>query len=98
MLIGGVGWMAGAGPGVIPRHSVELYNLCVAKTLGTMRWPCSGGLWRLSNEAFARYKPGGLHQGPGWQSRDMRSAIPIPPQAALDGGRAQGGRKWYCGI
>jgi 4-hydroxy-tetrahydrodipicolinate synthase len=38
MLIGGVGWMAGPAC-LIPRQSVELYNLCVAA--GTMRWPCS---------------------------------------------------------
>src|SRR6266403_1656035 len=52
MLIGGVGWMAGPAC-VIPRQSVELYNLCKAK-----RWDealtLQRRLWRL-NEAFARY-------------------------------------------
>src|ERR1700682_5213156 len=52
MLIGGVGWMAGPAC-VIPRQSVELYNLCKAN-----RWDealtLQRKLWRL-NEAFARY-------------------------------------------
>jgi 4-hydroxy-tetrahydrodipicolinate synthase len=52
MLIGGVGWMAGPAC-VIPRQSVELYNLCKAA-----RWDeaikLQRRLWQL-NEAFARY-------------------------------------------
>src|SRR5450755_2037143 len=52
MLIGGVGWMAGPAC-VIPRQSVELYNLCKAScwddALALQR-----RLWRV-NEAFARY-------------------------------------------
>src|SRR5512135_2009050 len=52
MLIGGVGWMAGPAC-IIPRQSVELYNLCKAK-----RWDealvLQRKLWRV-NEAFARY-------------------------------------------
>jgi 4-hydroxy-tetrahydrodipicolinate synthase len=52
MLIGGVGWMAGPAC-VIPRQSVELYNLCKAA-----RWDeaikLQRRLWHL-NEAFARY-------------------------------------------
>src|SRR5207237_3565744 len=52
MLIGGVGWMAGPAC-IIPRQSVELYNLCKAK-----RWDealsLQRRLWRV-NEAFARH-------------------------------------------
>jgi 4-hydroxy-tetrahydrodipicolinate synthase len=52
MLIGGVGWMAGPAC-VIPRQSVELYDLCKDG-----RWDeamiLQRRLWRL-NEAFARY-------------------------------------------
>src|SRR6202171_688643 len=52
MLIGGVGWMAGPAC-IIPRQSVELYDLCQAK-----RWDeglvLQRRLWRV-NEAFARF-------------------------------------------
>ena len=52
MLIGGVGWMAGPAC-LIPRQSVELYNLCQASC-----WDdalvLQRRLWRM-NEAFARY-------------------------------------------
>src|SRR5438270_6624592 len=52
MLIGGVGWMAGPGC-IIPRKSVELYNLCKAQ-----RWEeamqLQRRLWHV-NEVFARY-------------------------------------------
>jgi 4-hydroxy-tetrahydrodipicolinate synthase len=52
MLIGGVGWMAGPAC-IIPRQSVELYDLCKAA-----RWDealkLQRKLWRV-NEAFARY-------------------------------------------
>src|SRR6201990_2457627 len=52
MLIGGVGWMAGPA-NLIPRQSVELYNLCKAQ-----RWDevmmLQRKLWRI-NEAFARF-------------------------------------------
>ena len=52
MLIGGVGWMAGPAC-IIPRQSVELYDLCKAE-----RWEeamaLQRRLWRV-NEAFARY-------------------------------------------
>src|SRR6202043_2989152 len=52
MLIGGVGWMAGPAC-LIPRQSVELYNLCRAAC-----WDdalvLQRRLWRM-NEAFARY-------------------------------------------
>jgi 4-hydroxy-tetrahydrodipicolinate synthase len=79
MLIGGVGWMAGPAC-VIPRQSVELYNLCKAA-----RWEeamkLQRRLWRL-NEAFARYNLAAcIKAGLAIQGYDVGD--PIPPQAAL---------------
>jgi 4-hydroxy-tetrahydrodipicolinate synthase len=79
MLIGGVGWMAGPAC-VIPRQSVELYNLCKAA-----RWDeamkLQRRLWRL-NEAFARYNLAAcIKAGLAIQGYDVGD--PVPPQAAL---------------
>jgi 4-hydroxy-tetrahydrodipicolinate synthase len=79
MLIGGVGWMAGPAC-VIPRQSVELYNLCKAK-----RWDdalaSQRRLWRL-NEAFARYNLAACIKA-ALVSQGYDVGDPIPPQAAL---------------
>src|SRR5580658_5361083 len=79
MLIGGVGWMAGPAC-VIPRQSVELYQLCKA-----VRWDAAmelqRRLWRL-NEAFARYNLAAcIKAGLSIQGYDVGD--PIPPQVAL---------------
>jgi 4-hydroxy-tetrahydrodipicolinate synthase len=79
MLIGGVGWMAGPAC-IIPRQSVELYNLCKAA-----RWDdamkLQRRLWRV-NEAFARYNLAAcIKAGLSIQGYDVGD--PIPPQAAL---------------
>ncbi len=79
MLIGGVGWMAGPAC-VIPRQSVELYNLCRAgcwdEALMLQR-----KLWRI-NEAFARYNLAAcIKAGLAIQGYDVGD--PVPPQAAL---------------
>jgi len=79
MLIGGVGWMAGPAC-VIPRQSVELYDLCKAQ-----RWDeamkLQRRLWRL-NEAFARYNLAAcIKAGLAIQGYDVGD--PVPPQAAL---------------
>jgi 4-hydroxy-tetrahydrodipicolinate synthase len=79
MLIGGVGWMAGPAC-IIPRQSVELYNLCKA-----IRWDeamvLQRKLWRI-NEAFARYNLAAcIKAGLAIQGYDVGD--PIPPQAAL---------------
>jgi 4-hydroxy-tetrahydrodipicolinate synthase len=79
MLIGGVGWMAGPAC-LIPRQSVELYNLCKAG-----RWDdalvLQRQLWRI-NEAFARYNLAAcIKAGLAIQGYDVGD--PIPPQAAL---------------
>jgi 4-hydroxy-tetrahydrodipicolinate synthase len=79
MLIGGVGWMAGPAC-IIPRQSVELYNLCKAR-----RWDeamkLQRRLWRI-NEAFARYNLAAcIKAGLAIQGYDVGD--PVPPQAAL---------------
>jgi 4-hydroxy-tetrahydrodipicolinate synthase len=79
MLIGGVGWMAGPAC-VIPRQSVELYNLCRAQ-----RWDealvLQRKLWRV-NEAFARYNLAACIKA-GLAIRGYDVGDPVPPQAAL---------------
>jgi 4-hydroxy-tetrahydrodipicolinate synthase len=79
MLIGGVGWMAGPAC-VIPRQSVELYNLCKAG-----RWDDAMALqrrlWSL-NEAFARYNLAACIKA-GLAIQGYEVGDPIPPQAAL---------------
>jgi 4-hydroxy-tetrahydrodipicolinate synthase len=79
MLIGGVGWMAGPAC-VVPRQSVQLYELCKAG-----RWPeamlLQRKLWRL-NEAFARFNLAAcIKAGLVLQGYDVGD--PVPPQAAL---------------
>src|ERR1700682_6267861 len=79
MLIGGVGWMAGPAC-IIPRQSVELYNLCKAK-----RWDdamkLQRKLWRI-NEAFTRYNLAAcIKAGLAIQGYDVGD--PVAPQAAL---------------
>ncbi len=79
MLIGGVGWMAGPAC-IVPRQSVELYNLCKAK-----RWDeamqLQRRLWRI-NEAFARYNLAACIKA-GLQIQGYDVGDPVPPQAAL---------------
>jgi len=79
MLIGGVGWMAGPAC-IIPRQSVELYNLCKAQ-----RWDealaLQRKLWRV-NEAFARFNLAAcIKAGLSIQGYDVGD--PVPPQNAL---------------
>jgi 4-hydroxy-tetrahydrodipicolinate synthase len=79
MLIGGVGWMAGPAC-LIPRQSVELYDLCKAK-----RWDeaiaLQGRLWQI-NEAFARYNLAAcIKAGLAIQGYDVGD--PVAPQSPL---------------
>jgi 4-hydroxy-tetrahydrodipicolinate synthase len=79
MLIGGVGWMAGPAC-IIPRQSVELYNLCVA-TCWDDAMKLQRKLWRL-NEAFARFNLAAcIKAGLAIQGYDVGD--PVAPQAAL---------------
>jgi 4-hydroxy-tetrahydrodipicolinate synthase len=79
MLIGGVGWMAGPAC-IIPRQSVELYNLCKAE-----RWDDAMALqrrlWRV-NEAFARYNLAACIKA-GLSIQGYEVGDPVPPQQAL---------------
>ena len=79
MLIGGVGWMAGPAC-IIPRQSVELYDLCKQK-----RWDealvLQRRLWGV-NEAFARYNLAAcIKAGLAIQGYDVGD--PVAPQKAL---------------
>src|SRR6478735_2785576 len=79
MLIGGLGWMAGPAC-IIPRQSVELYNLCKAA-----RWDeamaLQRRLWRI-NEAFARFNLAACIKA-GLEIQGYAVGDPVPPQAAL---------------
>jgi 4-hydroxy-tetrahydrodipicolinate synthase len=79
MLIGGVGWMAGPAC-VVPRQSVELYELCRRK-----EWAAAmerqRPLWSL-NEAFARHNLAACIKG-GLQLQGYPVGDPLPPQAPL---------------
>jgi 4-hydroxy-tetrahydrodipicolinate synthase len=79
MLIGGLGWMAGPAC-IIPRQSVELYDLCKAK-----RWDeamaLQRRLWRI-NEAFARFNLAACIKA-GLDSQGYAVGDPVPPQAPL---------------
>src|SRR5436190_5717558 len=79
MLIGGWGWMAGPAC-IIPRQSVELYNLCKAN-----RWDeamaLQRKLWRI-NEAFARFNLAACIKA-GLDIQGYAVGDPVPPQAPL---------------
>jgi len=79
MLIGGVGWMAGPAC-IVPRQSVELYNLCKSA-----RWneamTLQRRLWRI-NEAFARFNLAACIKA-GLEIQGYAVGDPVLPQAAL---------------
>jgi len=79
MLIGGVGWMAGPAC-IIPRQSVDLYNLCKRQRFDDAMI-LQRKLWRV-NEVFARYNLAAcIKAGLAIQGYDVGD--PVPPQAAL---------------
>jgi 4-hydroxy-tetrahydrodipicolinate synthase len=81
MLIGGVGWMAGPAC-LIPRQSVRLYDLAMAK-----RWDeamkLQSRLWRI-NEVFAKYSLAACIKA-GLQLQGFAVGDPLPPQTAVSG-------------
>ncbi len=85
MLIGGVGWMAGPAC-VVPRQSVQLYDLCRAgQWEEAMRLQRS--LWRI-NRVFAKYNLAACIKG-GLELQGYEVGAPLPPQTPLsDAGRA----------
>lgn len=86
MLIGGVGWMAGPAC-VVPRQSVQLYNLCRAgKWEEAMRLQRS--LWRM-NRVFAKYNLAACIKG-GLELQGYEVGAPLPPQAPIsEAGRVE---------
>jgi 4-hydroxy-tetrahydrodipicolinate synthase len=86
MLIGGVGWMAGPAC-VVPRQSVQLYDLCRAgKWEEAMRLQRS--LWRI-NRVFAKYNLAACIKG-GLELQGYDVGAPLPPQTPLsEAGRAE---------
>ncbi|RPJ44984.1 MAG: dihydrodipicolinate synthase family protein [Betaproteobacteria bacterium] len=86
MLIGGVGWMAGPAC-VVPRQSVQLYDLCRAgKWDGAMQ--LQRRLWRM-NRIFAKYNLAACIKG-GLELQGYAVGAPLPPQTALsEAGRAE---------
>ena len=86
MLIGGVGWMAGPAC-VVPRQSVQLYDLCRAA-----RWQEAMALQRRlwpMNCAFAKYNIAGCIKG-ALELQGYEVGLPLPPQAPLsDVGRTE---------
>jgi 4-hydroxy-tetrahydrodipicolinate synthase len=79
MLIGGKGWMAGPAC-VVPRASIELYDLCAAK-----RWDEAMALQRrlwAMNQAFAKYNLAACIKG-GLALQGYDVGDPLPPQAPL---------------
>lgn len=79
MLIGGVGWMAGPAC-IVPRQSVALYELCVAKRWGEAL-ALQKRLWRI-NEAFARFNLAACIKA-GLAIQGYQVGDPVPPQAPL---------------
>ena len=79
MLIGGKGWMAGPAC-VVPRASIELYQLCRAA-----KWPeamaLQRRLWRI-NELFARYSLAACIKA-GLELQGFAVGNPLPPQSPL---------------
>lgn len=86
MMIGGAGWMAGPAC-LVPRESVELYNLCMAG-----RWEDAMALqrhlWAL-NQAFAKHNLAACIKG-GLEMLGYDVGRPLEPQAPLsEVGRAE---------
>jgi dihydrodipicolinate synthase/N-acetylneuraminate lyase len=79
MLIGGVGWMAGPAC-VVPRQSVQLYDLCHASQWNdAMR--LQRQLWRM-NRVFAKYNLAACIKG-GLELQGYAVGDPLPPQTPL---------------
>lgn len=79
MLIGGVGWMAGPAC-LVPRQSVELYNLCRAGSWAAAM-DLQRRLWAL-NQAFTKYNLAACIKG-GLELQGYAVGVPLPPQSPL---------------
>jgi dihydrodipicolinate synthase/N-acetylneuraminate lyase len=79
MMIGGKGWMAGPAC-VIPRQSVELYELCrQGDWVGAM--DVQRRLWGV-NQVFTKYNLAACIKG-GLELQGYRVGTPLPPQEPL---------------
>jgi 4-hydroxy-tetrahydrodipicolinate synthase len=86
MLIGGVGWMAGPAC-VIPRQSVQLYELC-RDGEWKQAMVLQRSLWRM-NRAFAKYNLAACIKG-ALELQGYAVGAPLAPQAPLsDAARAE---------
>jgi dihydrodipicolinate synthase/N-acetylneuraminate lyase len=86
MLIGGVGWMAGPAC-IVPRQSVQLYDLCRAGKWGEAM-QLQRSLWRI-NRVFAKYNLAACIKG-GLELQGYEVGAPLPPQTPLsEAGRAE---------
>lgn len=85
MMIGGVGWMAGPAC-LIPKESVELYNLCQQNN-----WPAAmelqKKLWRI-NEVFAQFNLAACVKS-GLELQGYDVGAPIKPTARLNDGQVK---------
>jgi 4-hydroxy-tetrahydrodipicolinate synthase len=90
MLLGGVGWMAGPAC-VVPRQSVQLYDLCRAG-----KWEEAAqlqrSLWRI-NRVFAKYNLAACIKG-GLELQGYEVGAPLAPQTPL----SQAGRLEIQGV
>jgi 4-hydroxy-tetrahydrodipicolinate synthase len=90
MLLGGVGWMAGPAC-VMPRQSVQLYDLCRAG-----KWEeatqLQRSLWRI-NRVFAKYNLAACIKG-GLELQGYEVGAPLAPQTPL----SQAGRSEIQGV
>ncbi len=79
MMIGGAGWMAGPAC-LVPRQSVELYELCKAGEW-TRAMELQRRLWAL-NQVFAKHNLAACIKG-GLEILGYEVGAPLPPQAPL---------------
>jgi 4-hydroxy-tetrahydrodipicolinate synthase len=79
MLIGGVGWMAGPAC-LVPRQSVELYDLCRRGSWEAVM-DLQRRLWAL-NQAFAKYNLAACIKG-GLELQGYPVGAPLLPQSPL---------------
>lgn len=79
MLLGGKGWMAGPAC-LVPRQSVELYQLCRRGDWGTAM-DLQRRLWAV-NQAFAKYSLAACIKG-GLELQGYAVGQPLPPQPPL---------------
>ncbi len=80
MMIGGVGWMAGPAC-VVPRQSVELYDLTQRGDWGAAM-ALQRELWAI-NQAFSKYSLAACIKG-ALNMQGFPVGAPLPPQAPLD--------------